>query len=155
MTGSPGTAFGSEGLAFGVFDHLDRNDLPLREFYAQRLALAELYDTAGFHAYHIAEHHSTPLGLASSPSVFLSALAQRTKRLRFGPLVYTLPLHSPLNLIEEVCMLDQLSGGRFEMGVGKGISPNVLYRCDSRGDFVRACLNWESLLAKSLSELGK
>jgi alkanesulfonate monooxygenase SsuD/methylene tetrahydromethanopterin reductase-like flavin-dependent oxidoreductase (luciferase family) len=55
--------------------------------------------------------------------VFLSAVAQRTTRLRFGPLVYTLPLHHPLRLIEEVCMLDQMSGGRLELGVGKGISP--------------------------------
>src|SRR5262249_42104583 len=49
--------------------------------------------------------------------------AQRTQRLRFGPLVYTLPLHHPLRVVEEICMLDQLSGGRFELGVGRGISP--------------------------------
>jgi alkanesulfonate monooxygenase SsuD/methylene tetrahydromethanopterin reductase-like flavin-dependent oxidoreductase (luciferase family) len=110
-------------MKFGVFDHLDRNQLSLADFYAQRLALCELYDAGGFYGYHIAEHHSTPLGLASSPSVFLSAVAQRTRRLRFGPLVYSLPLHHPLGLIEEVCMLDQMSGGRFELGVGKGISP--------------------------------
>ena len=53
----------------------------------------------GFHAYHTAEHHATPLGLAASPSVFLAAVAQRTQRLRFGPLVYTLPLHHPLRLV--------------------------------------------------------
>jgi alkanesulfonate monooxygenase SsuD/methylene tetrahydromethanopterin reductase-like flavin-dependent oxidoreductase (luciferase family) len=110
-------------MEFGVFDHLDRSHLSLRDFYEQRLKLAEQYDAGGFYGYHIAEHHSTPLGLASSPSVFLSALAQRTKRLRFGPLVYTLPLHHPLGLIEEICMLDQMSGGRLELGVGKGISP--------------------------------
>jgi alkanesulfonate monooxygenase SsuD/methylene tetrahydromethanopterin reductase-like flavin-dependent oxidoreductase (luciferase family) len=110
-------------MEFGVFDHLDRSALSLGEFYEQRLQLVEMYDRGGFFCYHIAEHHSTPLGLASSPSVFLSAVAQRTKRLRFGPLVYTLPLHQPLNLIEEVCMLDQMSGGRLELGVGKGISP--------------------------------
>lgn len=110
-------------MEFGVFDHLDRSGLSLREFYDQRLALCERYDRGGFFCYHIAEHHCTPLGLASSPSTFLSAVAQRTRNLHFGPLVYTLPLHSPLNLIEEVCMLDQMSGGRFEMGVGKGISP--------------------------------
>src|SRR5205085_4254156 len=51
------------------------------------------------------------------------AVAQRTKKLRFGPRVYTLPLHHPLGLIEESCMLDQMSGGRLELGVGKGISP--------------------------------
>ena len=45
---------------------------------------------AGLRSYHLAEHHATPWGLAPSPSVFLAAVAQRTRRLRFGPLVYTL-----------------------------------------------------------------
>jgi alkanesulfonate monooxygenase SsuD/methylene tetrahydromethanopterin reductase-like flavin-dependent oxidoreductase (luciferase family) len=110
-------------MKFGVFDHLDRNDLPLQAFYAERLKIVEAYDRCGFYAYHTAEHHSTPLGLAASPSVFLAAVAQRTRKLRFGPLVYTLPLHHPLRVIEEICMLDQLSNGRFELGVGRGISP--------------------------------
>ena len=110
-------------MKFGVFDHLDRNDLPLQAFYAERLKIVEAYDRRGFHAYHTAEHHATPLGLAASPSVFLAAVAQRTQKLRFGPLVYTLPLHHPLRLVEEICMLDQLSKGRFELGVGRGISP--------------------------------
>jgi alkanesulfonate monooxygenase SsuD/methylene tetrahydromethanopterin reductase-like flavin-dependent oxidoreductase (luciferase family) len=110
-------------LAFGVFDHLDHSGAPLREFYEDRLKLAELYDRLGFYCYHVAEHHSTPLGMAPSPSVFLAAVAQRTRRLNFGPLVYTLPLYHPIRLIEEICMLDQMSGGRFQFGVGKGISP--------------------------------
>ncbi|MGH7931159.1 MAG: LLM class flavin-dependent oxidoreductase [Candidatus Binatia bacterium] len=110
-------------MEFGVFDHLDRNDLPLHEYYEARLKLIEAYDAAGFYAYHLAEHHSTPIGMAPAPSVFLSAVAQRTRRLRFGPMVYALPLHHPLRLIEEICMLDQLSGGRLEIGFGRGSSP--------------------------------
>ncbi len=110
-------------MEFGIFDHLDRNDLPLKEFYEARLKLIEAYDQAGFYAYHVAEHHSTPIGMAPSPTVFLSAVAQRTKNIRFGPLVYALPLHHPLRLIEEICMLDQLSGGRLEIGFGRGSSP--------------------------------
>jgi alkanesulfonate monooxygenase SsuD/methylene tetrahydromethanopterin reductase-like flavin-dependent oxidoreductase (luciferase family) len=110
-------------MEFGVFDHLDRNDLPLKDFYEARLKLIEAYEQAGFYAYHVAEHHSTPIGMAPSPSVFLSAIAQRTKTIRFGPLVYALPLHHPLRLIEEICMLDQLSGGRLEIGFGRGSSP--------------------------------
>jgi alkanesulfonate monooxygenase SsuD/methylene tetrahydromethanopterin reductase-like flavin-dependent oxidoreductase (luciferase family) len=110
-------------LAFGVFDHLDSSGAPLRDFYEDRLRLVELYDRLGFYCYQVAEHHSTPLGMAPSPSVFLSSVAQRTKRLNFGPLVYTLPLYHPIRLIEEICMLDQISGGRFQFGVGKGISP--------------------------------
>ena len=110
-------------MKFGVFDHLDASGAPLAEFYENRLRLAEAYDRIGIHALHIAEHHATPLGMAPSPSVFLSAVAQRTRRLRFGPLVYTLALYHPLRLADEICMLDQLSGGRLELGVGRGVSP--------------------------------
>jgi alkanesulfonate monooxygenase SsuD/methylene tetrahydromethanopterin reductase-like flavin-dependent oxidoreductase (luciferase family) len=110
-------------MKFGIFDHMDDAGVSLGELYAGRLRLAEAYDRAGFHAYHLAEHHGTPIGCAASPSLFLAALAQRTSKLRFGPMVYLLPFYHPLRLIEEICMLDQMSGGRFELGVGRGVSP--------------------------------
>ncbi|MGA7428829.1 MAG: LLM class flavin-dependent oxidoreductase [Xanthobacteraceae bacterium] len=110
-------------LEFGVFDHLDRNDLPLHDFYEQRLKVIEAFDRTGFYAYHVAEHHFTPLGMAPSPSVFLSAIGQRTKRLRFGTFVYALPVHHPLRVFEEICMLDHMSGGRLEIGFGRGSVP--------------------------------
>jgi alkanesulfonate monooxygenase SsuD/methylene tetrahydromethanopterin reductase-like flavin-dependent oxidoreductase (luciferase family) len=113
-------------MKFGVFDHLDRDGQPLGDYYRARLEIIEAYDRLGFYAYHVAEHHSTPLGMAPSPSVFLSAVAQRTRRLRFGPMVYALPLYHPLRMIEEICMLDQLSGGRLEIGFGRGSSPTEL-----------------------------
>ena len=111
-------------MEFGVFDHLDqRPGVDLETLFRDRLRLIADYDAAGISTYHLAEHHATPLGMAPSPSVFLAAVAARTERLRFGPMVYCLPLYDPLRLIEEICMLDQLSGGRFEFGVGRGISP--------------------------------
>ena len=113
-------------MKFGVFDHVDRGDLPLAQHYENRLRLTEVYDREGFYAYHIAEHHSTPLGTAGAPGVLLSAVVQRTKRLRIGTLVYTLPLVNPLRLLEEVCMLDQMSNGRLELGIGRGSSPYEL-----------------------------
>ena len=109
-------------MKFGVFDHMDRGTVPLGEQYENRLKLIEAYDRAGIRTYHLAEHHATPLGMAPSPSVFLAAVAQRTRRLRFGPLVYTLPMYHPLRVAEEICMLDQMSGGRLDIGVGRGIS---------------------------------
>ena len=113
-------------VAFGVFDWIDRAAEPLRQLYEERLQLLEVADSAGFFCYHLAEHHSTPLGMAPSPALFLSAAAQRTQSIRLGPLVYLLPLYNPLRLIEEVAMLDQLSGGRLELGVGRGVVPYEL-----------------------------
>ncbi len=110
-------------MKFGVFDHVDDSGLPLPDHLEARLQLAETYDRLGFHAYHVAEHHGTPLGHAPSPGIYLAALAQRTRQLRFGPLVYLLPLYHPLRLIEEVATLDALSGGRLELGYGRGVSP--------------------------------
>jgi alkanesulfonate monooxygenase SsuD/methylene tetrahydromethanopterin reductase-like flavin-dependent oxidoreductase (luciferase family) len=110
-------------LKFGVFDHLDRNELPLADFYEQRLDFVEHFDRLGFYSYHLAEHHGTPLGMASSPSVFLAAVARRTTRMRFGPMVYLLPLYHPIRLAEEIAMLDQLGRGRLDVGVGRGRSP--------------------------------
>jgi alkanesulfonate monooxygenase SsuD/methylene tetrahydromethanopterin reductase-like flavin-dependent oxidoreductase (luciferase family) len=110
-------------MELGVFDHLDRREAPLDEFYESRLRLLEKYDTAGFAAYHLAEHHFTPLGMAPVPGIFLAAATQRTRRIRLGPCVYCLPLYDPLRLVEEICMLDHLSRGRFDFGVGRGIVP--------------------------------
>ncbi len=110
-------------MKFGIFDHLDLRDEPLAKTYDERLELLHLAEEGGFHGYHLAEHHGTPLGAAPSPSVFLAAAARATKRIRLGPMVFLLPLYHPLRLIEEICILDNLSHGRLELGVGRGISP--------------------------------
>lgn len=108
-------------LRFGIFDHLERrSDVTVDEQYRDRLELLAQADRDGIYGYHIAEHHHSPLCLAPNQSVFLAAVAARTERLRFGPLVYVLPLHNPIRLIEEISMVDQLSGGRFQVGVGRG-----------------------------------
>jgi alkanesulfonate monooxygenase SsuD/methylene tetrahydromethanopterin reductase-like flavin-dependent oxidoreductase (luciferase family) len=117
-------------MKFGIFDHIDDAGVPLGQLYADRLTIAQAYDRAGFYGYHVAEHHSTPLGAAASPSLIFAALAHRTRKLRFGPMVYLLPFYHPLRLIEEVCMLDQMSGGRFQLGVGRGVS---LYETQAYG----------------------
>src|SRR5260370_37408908 len=111
-------------MQFGIFDQNDRGPSPLAEQYENRLKLIEFYDQAGFRAYHMSEHHSTPLNLTPSPSVFLAAAAQRTRRLRLGALVYILPAHHPLRLAEEICMLDHRSRGRPAGRVGRDASPH-------------------------------
>jgi alkanesulfonate monooxygenase SsuD/methylene tetrahydromethanopterin reductase-like flavin-dependent oxidoreductase (luciferase family) len=77
-------------MEFGVFDHLDRYDGALADYYEDRLKIAEAYDRAGFHAYHVAEHHSTPLGMAPSPSVFLARGGCGSGRW-FGRCRFTIP----------------------------------------------------------------
>ena len=113
-------------MQFGIFDQNDHGPYALTEQYDKRLVLVELYDRSGFRTYHMSEHHSTPLNLTPSPSVFLAAVTQRTKRIRLGALVYVLPAHHPLRLAEEICMLDHLSHGRIEVGIGRGASPHEL-----------------------------
>jgi len=110
-------------LQFGIFDHVDDNGTRLADLFETRLKLVEQYDRSGFRSYHVAEHHSTPLGMAPSPSVFLTAVAQRSQRLRFGPLLYVTPMYHPLRVAEEVVMLDHMSRGRLELGLGRGASP--------------------------------
>src|SRR2546421_4450890 len=99
-------------MQFGVFDHLDLGDRPHEQFYRERLEIIEAYERSGFYSYHVAEHHLTPLGMAPSPSVFLAAVAQRTRRLRFGPMVYGAPLYHRLKALEEVCNLVQIGRGQ-------------------------------------------
>jgi alkanesulfonate monooxygenase SsuD/methylene tetrahydromethanopterin reductase-like flavin-dependent oxidoreductase (luciferase family) len=111
-------------LQFGLFDHIDRSDdRPLAQQYDERLQLIAAADGAGFYAYHLAEHHATPLNTTPIPGTFLGAVARLTKTIRMGPMVYLLPLYSPLRLIEEIVILDHLSHGRMEVGVGRGVSP--------------------------------
>ena len=110
------------GLRFGVFDHIE--PIPgqdLGSIYKDRLSQVEMFDAHGFYGYHLAEHHSPAVhSLAPSQNVFLSSVAQRTSQIKLNPCIYVLPLHHPLRLIEEICMLDHLSDGRLEIGVGRG-----------------------------------
>ena len=95
-------------MRFGIFDHVERrNDVGAAQQYEERLQFAAAADAAGFYCYHVAEHHHSPLCLAPNQAVYLAAVAQRTKRIRLATLVYVLPLHNPIRLIEEICLIDQ------------------------------------------------
>ncbi len=108
----------------GIFDWVEASErLSPGEVYAHRLQMAEAADKAGFHAYMLAEHQGTPLSIDASPSLLLAAMSQRTRRLRLGALTFCLPWYDPYRFYNEVCMLDHLSGGRLELGVGRGVSP--------------------------------
>ena len=111
-------------MQFGLFDWVEASDtLSPAEVYEHKLQLAAAADKAGLHGLFLAEHQGTPLSIDASPSVLLSAIFQRTQRLRAGALTFCLPWYEPYRFYNEVCMLDQLSGGRLELGVGRGVSP--------------------------------
>lgn len=115
---------GAPEVTFGLFDWVDSDGVRSPgQLYRERLDLVADAEACGFDIYHLAEHHGTPLGLAPSPSVFLAAAAVRTTRIRLCPLVYVLPFYHPVRLAEEIAMLDQLSEGRLDVGVGRGSNP--------------------------------
>jgi alkanesulfonate monooxygenase SsuD/methylene tetrahydromethanopterin reductase-like flavin-dependent oxidoreductase (luciferase family) len=112
-----------EELRFGIFDWIEASQRTPAQVYEHKLQLAAAAEQAGFHAYMIAEHQGTPLSIDGSPSVMLAAMFQRTQRLRAGALTFCLPWYDPYRLYNEICMLDQMSRGRLELGVGRGVSP--------------------------------
>jgi alkanesulfonate monooxygenase SsuD/methylene tetrahydromethanopterin reductase-like flavin-dependent oxidoreductase (luciferase family) len=116
-------AFPESPLEFGIFDWIEWSQAPAGEILEHKLQIAEAADRAGFYAWHIAEHQGTPLSIDGSPAVVLSAAIQRTKKLRLGALTFCLPWYNPLRFYNEICMLDHMSGGRLELGVGRGVSP--------------------------------
>ncbi|HXF76607.1 MAG TPA: LLM class flavin-dependent oxidoreductase [Methylomirabilota bacterium] len=98
----------------------------LEEFMDQ----AELADRLGFHTYWIAEIHCQPkFSLLSAPYVVLGAVAQRTRRIRLGVAVNTLPVHHPVELAEQAAMLDVVSRGRMEFAAGGGHPHSRAYEC--------------------------
>jgi alkanesulfonate monooxygenase SsuD/methylene tetrahydromethanopterin reductase-like flavin-dependent oxidoreductase (luciferase family) len=88
-----------------------------REHFEEWLAAERL----GFDAVFLSEHHFTAYNLLPSPNLMVAALASHTKRIRVGAMINVVPFHQPLRLAEESAMLDVLSDGRLEVGVGRGI----------------------------------
>ena len=93
----------------------------------------EKAEQLGFDGVYLAEHHFTPYNLTPSPNVMLAALAQRTSRMRIGTMCNVLPFTQPLRVAEEFAMLDAISGGRIEVGLGRGADEQ---------EFVRFGLKW-------------
>jgi alkanesulfonate monooxygenase SsuD/methylene tetrahydromethanopterin reductase-like flavin-dependent oxidoreductase (luciferase family) len=124
MSAQPADQDTPHDLDFGVFDWIDVvPGSSAADVYDARLRVLAEADLGEFSTYHIAEHHGSPLGLAPSPSVFIAAAARETQRIRLAPTTFIVPLYDPLRLVQEICMLDQLSHGRLDVGVGKGSSP--------------------------------
>jgi len=91
------------------------------------LELVVRLDELGFHEAWIGEHHSAGYEIIASPEVFIAAAAQRTRHLRLGTGVSSLPYHHPLILADRMVLLDHLTRGRTMMGVGPGALPSDAY----------------------------
>ena len=111
-------------MKFGVFDYIEASDIRLDQTYEERLTLIQSLEAAGFYGYHLSEHHATPLSMTPSPSIFPGRRGARNQAYPARHLTYLLPLYHPMRLLEELCMLDQLCGGRLDIGIGRGISPH-------------------------------
>src|SRR5580698_11383221 len=111
-------------IQFGIFDHIEgRGGKSAEEIYEERIAFLKRAEAGGFYGFHLAEHHGHELSIAPTAAVFLAALARETTQLKLIPTVVCLPLHHPVRVFEDLAMLDVLSHGRLELGVGKGITP--------------------------------
>ncbi len=91
--------------------------------FAEGVAQAQLAEQLGFTFCLIAEHHFSDYGIAPAPVLESLAILQETSTLRVGPGVAVLPTWDPLRLAEEIAVADQISGGRFIAGVGRGFVP--------------------------------
>jgi alkanesulfonate monooxygenase SsuD/methylene tetrahydromethanopterin reductase-like flavin-dependent oxidoreductase (luciferase family) len=90
------------------------------DVYRQHLDEIALADAGGFDHYWFFEHHLSPTALMPAPNLMIAAAAGRTRRMRLGNMVNVLPYRNPLLLAEEVAMLDSLTGGRLDVGIGRG-----------------------------------
>jgi limonene 1,2-monooxygenase len=88
------------------------------------LELVERLDELGFHEAWIGEHHSAGYEIIASPEVFIAAASQRTRNIRLGTGVSSLPYHQPLMLADRMVLLDHLTRGRVMFGVGPGALPS-------------------------------
>ncbi|PON16640.1 LLM class flavin-dependent oxidoreductase [Candidatus Entotheonella serta] len=113
----------SHSFRLGFLTHLRGSDDP-RRIYSEALKLFEVAAALGFDSGWVAQHHFTKsAGYLPSPLPFLAAVAERTQRIRLGTSIVVLPLETPLRVAEDAAVVDLLSDGRLELGVGSGASP--------------------------------
>lgn len=105
---------------FSVNDHHPALPRTVPQLYEQVMRQCELGETLGYDTFFCAEHHFHEYGVVPDPAVLLSALAQRTKKIRLGTAISILTFHDPRRIAETYSMLDMMSGGRFVFGVGSG-----------------------------------
>jgi alkanesulfonate monooxygenase SsuD/methylene tetrahydromethanopterin reductase-like flavin-dependent oxidoreductase (luciferase family) len=109
-------------MRFGTFSYNQaRPRVPEKQAFEELLEQIELTEKLHFNEAWFAEHHHSDYGMLASPNLMIAALSRRTERLRFGNLVSVLPLYDPMRLAEECAMLDIMTGGRLNIGLGRGV----------------------------------
>ena len=109
-------------MDFGVFNllqHRDRNASP-QQVVQEALEHVQLAEEVGFSRVWFAEHHFSNYSLCPSPMIMCAQAAAMTKRIRVGSAVLILPLHTPARVVAEIALVDTLSVGRLDVGVGSG-----------------------------------
>ncbi|HUK61455.1 MAG TPA: LLM class flavin-dependent oxidoreductase [Stellaceae bacterium] len=108
-------------MEFGIWDNTGyRKGLSAGVIYRQHLDEAALAEAMGFAHYWFFEHHLSPTAPMPAPNLMIAAAAQRTAKMRLGVMVNVLPFRNPLLVAEEAAMLDQMTGGRLDIGIGRG-----------------------------------
>jgi alkanesulfonate monooxygenase SsuD/methylene tetrahydromethanopterin reductase-like flavin-dependent oxidoreductase (luciferase family) len=93
------------------------------EMFRRQLEEVELAERIGIDQIWFFEHHLSPTAPVPSPNLLIAAAARTTRRIRFGSMVNILPFRHPLLVAEEAAMLDNLTNGRLDMGLGRGLRP--------------------------------
>ena len=108
-------------MDFGLFFLMQRDDRwDEQAVYDSAMEQMLAAEALGYHSVWIAEHHFNDYGLCPAPPVLASFVAARTTTLRLGMGVSLLPLHHPVDLAEQLATLDVVSGGRLDVGIGRG-----------------------------------
>jgi len=115
-------------MQFGCFMYFQERDMPTRAMFDEYLDEITYADALGFDEVWLAEHHFSSYATLPAPNILLASIAARTQRIRMGNMVTVLPLYEPLRLAEEIAMLDQLSKGRLNLGIGSGVAPDEMIR---------------------------
>lgn len=113
-------------MKFGYFSHVwGREGITPAQRYDELWREIALADDVGFDYAFSVEHHFSPAeSWMPSPAMFCAGAAQHTSRIRIGPMGYVPALHNPIAIVEEIAALDQVLGGRLEVGVASGVAPS-------------------------------
>ncbi len=111
-------------VRFGLLQLFEApGDRTMKQYFEENIALVDHAEAVGLDEIWLAEHHFSEYGVMPSTQVFASYIAARTERIRIGSAVVVLPFHNPIRVAEEFGLIDVLSGGRLDFGIGRGYQP--------------------------------